>query len=510
MKLKKTICFAFLCSVFLLSGCDLGLDTGNDNETTFSNIAGGHISYKDYAIRLIPGSLFSDEEDYSADTLGAIELGVTAPKPIPDGYNLVGKIVRFTPENYAFNFPASIYFPAKGIEDPLDAVILRYNEEAGEWSHIPITLMNDDPTQLGASVITLGTFALVEKNNGVSSVGMKSVESTQAFDSEGGVRYADPMDNSYWYCITVKNVAYLKFPDQWIWYSDSEYLKDYGDFTWSGLSAMSGTTSIGISPINPVHMHLPQGSYEFWISKVKYEGVNKGVWLTYSKPAKEIVDRPLEYTGSWSGDQDISFKGWYDLVLPTGGTWQTKRPEELPYTANGNVNNQHGIWKLTDTIYHFQEFNPPYSGWKEVASLSECNGDYKVKIPGTNDYYDMSLTATLGSITKTRHGNGWAIPYQNQTSTWSAFPSVIVPGVKTDITYETTGNDNSSSLYIFSEASTDPWDNCWGDGASVGDGPLKLSITISMPSTYDKATTKYFTVQGAIYIHITYKYEWVP
>ncbi len=316
---KLSLAIIIAIGIFVLTGCpesDEPTD-GSKTKSTISQISndeGGSLELDGYALTVIKGAIPSSESSVNTNVSFSIELGVEKPKPLPSGVSQLGKTVLFGPQGFVFNFPIKIYFPVEGNPDPTNLSVLYYDNFEEEWTSIPISSLNDNPKQVGADVIHLGVYALV-KNEESAIFNKKS--KTQGTKSNGGVRYGMRTSN-YWYCLTVKS-ANLKYPDQAPLWTNL-----------IGRTAMSGTNAPGTNPINPVHMFLPQGTYQIWVSRLNWNRISGGEWSTYSVPATVNVNRPLEFK-LWSSDLDYAYSGWYDLQL-SGGDWSLGRPEDLPQT----------------------------------------------------------------------------------------------------------------------------------------------------------------------------------
>jgi hypothetical protein len=276
------------------------------------NSAGGILNLENYEIQMIPGALPPSQDNVNPVSTLSIEIGVTAPAPLPSGFTLKSKYVRFGPEGFVFNFPAKIYLPAGDATDPSKLGIMRYDNLTSSWLLVPISLLSDNPKRVGASVIMLGTFALVEMP-ATSIMKQNTILDTKG---EGGVRGGNFGDNNYWYTLTVKSVTF-KYPEQAAWYGNL-----------IGMTASSGSDPTGSFPRNPVHMRLPQGQYQIWVSRMTWDQVSGGKWSTYSQPATVNINGPLVLQ-LWSEDQDIAYTGWNSLSL-SGGDWTKGRPEDLP------------------------------------------------------------------------------------------------------------------------------------------------------------------------------------
>jgi hypothetical protein len=276
------------------------------------NSTGGILNLENYEIQMIPGALPPGKDNVDPSSTLSIEIGVAAPAALPTGFTLISKYVKFGPEGFVFNFPAKIYLPAGSATDPTRLGIMRYDNLSGTWVLVPVSLLSDNPKRVGASVIMLGTFALVEMP-ATSVAKQNTILDTK---SEGGIRGGNFGDNTYWYTLTIKSVTF-KYSEQAAWYG-----------TLVGTTASSGSDPTGSYPRNPVHMRLPQGQYEIWVSRMTWDQVSGGRWSTYSQPAVVNINGPLVLQ-LWSEDQDVAYTGWYSLSL-SGGDWTKGRPEDLP------------------------------------------------------------------------------------------------------------------------------------------------------------------------------------
>ncbi len=318
-KYIKTYTLMLSCLVIavLVTSCDDWFNTPTKEDVKsatkqIQNSTGGLLNLENYEIQMIPGTLPPAQNNVDPLSTLSIEIGVEAPAPLPSGFPLKSKYVRFGPEGFVFNFPAKIYLPAGDATDPSKLGIMRYDNLTNSWLLVPISLLSTNPNRVGASVIMLGTFALVE----MPSTNEMKQSTILDIRSEGGVRAGNFIDNNNWYTLTVKS-AVFKYSDQTAWYGNL-----------IGTSASSGSDPTGTWPRNPLHMRLPQGQYEIWVSRMTWNQVTGGKWSTYSKPAVVNINGPLVLK-MWSEDQDFAYEGWYSLSL-SGGDWTKGRPEDLP------------------------------------------------------------------------------------------------------------------------------------------------------------------------------------
>jgi hypothetical protein len=312
-----TIILSCLIIAVLATSCDDWFTTPINEDLKsatkqIQNSAGGLLNLENYEIQMIPGTLPPAQNNIDPVSTLSIEIGVEAPAPLPSGFKLKSQYVRFGPEGFVFNFPAKIYIPAGDATDPSKLGIMRWDNLTQKWLLVPISLLSTNPNRLGASVISLGTFALVEMP-ATSAMKQNVILGTT---SEGGVRGGNFGDNFYWYTLTVKSVT-LKYPDQAAW---------YGNLV--GMSASSGSDPTGSTPRNPLYMRLPQGQYELWVSRMTWNQVEGGKWSTYTRPAVVNINGPLVLK-MWSEDPGMAYEGWYTLSL-SGGDWTKGRPEDLP------------------------------------------------------------------------------------------------------------------------------------------------------------------------------------
>ncbi|MEI6088884.1 MAG: hypothetical protein WCR42_00375 [bacterium] len=312
-----TIMLSCLIIAVLVTSCDDWFTTPVKDDLKsatklIQNSSGGLLNLENYEIQMIPGTLPPAQNNVDPVSTLSIEIGVEAPAPLPSGFTLKSQYVRFGPEGFVFNFPAKIYLPAGDAADPSRLGIMRFDNLTNKWLLVPISLQSANPNRLGASVIQLGTFALVE----MPLTSVMKINTILDTKGEGGIRGGNFGDNFYWYTLTVKSVI-LKYPEQAGW---------YGSLV--GMSASSGSDPTGSTPRNPLHMRLPQGQYEIWVSRMTWNQVEGGKWATYTKPAVVNINGPLVLK-LWSEDQDIAYEGWYTLAL-SGGDWTKGRPEDLP------------------------------------------------------------------------------------------------------------------------------------------------------------------------------------
>jgi hypothetical protein len=313
-----TIIVSFIL-MFSFYGCpesNSPTETTNESVTKqIQNSEGGSVELEGFEIQIIPGALPPSKDNNNPVATFSIEIGVDKPASLPTEYKGVSKVVQFGPEGFVLNFPVNILIPVDDVDEPTNLTILTYDYLNEKWREIPISLLEDEPKRVGASVIQLGTF-IVAENTAMSAFG-RSTKTPKILSEmgRGGIRYGLQTSN-YWYCFTIKSATF-KYAEQASW---------YGNYV--GQTAMSGSDPTGTWPRNPLHMFLPQGSYQIWVSRLSWDQVRGGEWQTYTTPATVNVDRSLEYK-IWSSNLDYAYEGWYDLELP-GGEWTGGRPEDLP------------------------------------------------------------------------------------------------------------------------------------------------------------------------------------
>ena len=374
--MKKIIAtFSFLTvlllSMVLINGCSKdnpvapgGGTTGAQNTKSFTTSTSGYFTFDNYSIFVAKGTVpkLTNGSDgtvvFSIETKATLDSGIS---PLPVGYTLVGKYVKFGPDGFNFAYPVKMQFNGTSETSAEHLVAMRYYPETGQWNRVTVANLDTVGRIIGIDGDSprLGIYALVRTPD-------------KAFDSQGGIEYGSSTE-PYWYTLTVKSCTFT-YPSQYSWFNNG---------TCVGYTFSSGTNATGTSPINPVHAHLPQGQYEVWVSR---KGTD-GILYTYSVAAPVSINNPLVYTG-WG-----SISGWTGLSLPGGGTWVQGSPSNWP----------------TPTV--------PYGSGVFQATLTWINGsgndvdlDLHLVMPSGEDVYYGHLVANDSSFALDRD---WTHPLGN-------------------------------------------------------------------------------------------------
>jgi len=407
---------------------------GPGNQTaiqTINSTSGGTVTTQSgHGIEVIPGTVPPNQSGQSASVSFTIETPVDPPKAVPAGVTLKGNMARIGPDAFRFSWPVKVLLPYPDGTDISTINVIHYNAGLDQWELIPIS--NVDPTakKVSCDVLELGYFSLATIPRGTGKVLDQY--------SDGGFEYSWSEMTTYYSCLTVKSVANWKYPYQQAWYPN----------ILAGASGGSGSTPTGGPDGKPVHIMLPQATYEIWVTKTKPGTLFEmpKVW-TYSIPALGTIGNPLTWTLGTA-------TGWTELTLPGGGEWREGRPNEwgTPTTTYGTGDFQATLtWvntsqKSTDLDLYLEGPNSMkvYFGAKTSAdgafqldrdfryttgnaveniySLKPPTewprGEYRVKVNqwGGSDNMSYSLRVIRGASVQTyggtlTSGNAWATHY---------------------------------------------------------------------------------------------------
>lgn len=307
---KSSSLFVIFLIFIGLSGCDKSDSENpitppaapNENAVTiFSSTNGGTVSVASgYSMIITPGTVPKQTSGAPGRVSFSIEVGVNAPVAPP--YPVVGKIVKFGPENYNFAYPVKMIFPGGSEASSAGLKVYHYYEDLGQWRRVTISSMDSTRKALGADSPKLGLYALVKTP--------ESADFSQT--SEGGIVYGSSSNNSDCFTLTVMS-ALLTYPDQ-----ENNYYGGLNGYTFS-----SGSVAGGGASINPVFGSLPQGIYEFRISRATYSGSTLGPLYTNSAIVTVDINSSLMYLG-WGNAY-----GYINVPVPSG-TWNPGAPSNWP------------------------------------------------------------------------------------------------------------------------------------------------------------------------------------
>ncbi len=296
--------------------CGSGGDSPFDGEEgntvkVIENSEGGTVSTKSgYGMEILPGTLPTTDDNQDPSSTFSIETNAKVTNRLSSNFEqAISNYVEMGPRSFNFHFPLQCFFPVEGIENPLDIRVVKYDELKGKWGIIPTISHKDNPDRIGVSDINLGTYTLVNLPDW-------GVGGHREDDKEGGI-YIDPGNEEYLYCVTIKRVSF-KFPYQ------EEFYRNLIGYSFSA----------GIGNAYPLYSQLPQGEYEFWISRAKtYPANDYKDWYTYKEPISLKIDEPLQKSSSYQFCRSIGecYSNWIHLQLPADPNGYIKgRPLELP------------------------------------------------------------------------------------------------------------------------------------------------------------------------------------
>ncbi len=271
---------------------------------------GGSISTKSgYGMEILPGTLPTTHENQDPSNTFSIEADAEVTNRLSSNFeHAISNYIEMGPRSFNFHFPLQCFFPVEGIENPLDVRVVKYDELKQKWGIVPTISHKDNPNRIGVSDINLGAYTLVKLPNG-------TIGGHREDDREGGI-YIDPGNSEYLYCVTIKSMSF-KFPEQEPFYRN---LVGY-------------SFSAGIGNAYPLYSQLPQGEYEFWISRAKtYPANGYKDWYTYKEPISLKIDEPLRKSGyTFCRSVEECYSDWIHLQLPSDPSGYIKgRPLELP------------------------------------------------------------------------------------------------------------------------------------------------------------------------------------
>ncbi|MCX6165454.1 MAG: hypothetical protein NTU73_11460 [Ignavibacteriae bacterium] len=378
-KLFLPILFSATFSLFIFSSCTKDNSpvapppgtTGTQNTLVRTSTNGGTLAFDSYSMTILPGTVPKTTSGGNGTVTFSIETKTTLDSlvtPLPSGYTLVGKYVKFGPDGFIFSHPIKMSFPASTESSPELLVVMRYYPESNQWLRVntsKIDTVNKIISTDGDGP-RLGYFALVKapavpKNN-------------LGTESSGGIEFSG--EPNYWYTLTVASCT-LKYPYQGAWFSGGSPV---------GHTFSSGSDPTGNNPLSPMHAYLPQGTYSIWVSRRTYSGN----LYTYSYPYTCNITSALVYLG-WSSPTN-----WAHMTDPGGGTWVIGAPTNwpLPTVPMGT-----GLFQSTLTWV-----NTSSSAVDLDLYLTLPNNDkvwYGHKIANDSSYgLDVDFRYTLGNATE--------------------------------------------------------------------------------------------------------------
>jgi hypothetical protein len=310
------MCFFILLLLILVTGCKKKDDnptepTTPQSESTIQVISttgsGTLTTTSGYGVRVIQGAVPPNAQGSSASVTFSIESPVTPPKALPSTAQAKSEIFKVGPDGFSFRWPIKVVIPFKNAEaNQVRAVY--FDPLYDRWTVIPASKIDNTKKVMEVDVINLGFFAAATVSQGFSK--------TNADDMDGGFEMTGSTD--YHYTLTVKSVSNFKYPYQAAWFTNLV-----------GLTGSSGINPIGGS-IQPTHIHLPQATYEIWITRTKPGTFTEAPKIyTYTIPANATISSPVTYTSALS-----SGTGWSSLPMPSGGEWKEGTPATWPKATN--------------------------------------------------------------------------------------------------------------------------------------------------------------------------------
>lgn len=359
--------FIFL-SMLIFTSCskdskDEPTTPGETESTTLvvSSLAFGHVETESgYAITVTPGSVPPNQNGQSADVTFSIEAGVESPAAMMNGATVQGSIVRLGPEGFNFRWPIKTTYPYPENANPDELYLAHFDELEGSWKLVPKSEFDITSKTISGDALELGYYSVVRMSG--------SLGKTTADWSDGGFEYTG--EPGYYYTLTVAAASNFKYPNQVSWYGGSIV----------GSTGSSGSYPTG-GPKQPTHIHLPQATYQIWISRTKPGTLFEMPKLeTYTVASQGTISRPVTYSGPLStGD------GWTLLESPGGGSWVEGGPQgwPAPTSTYGTGEFQATLtWvntdsKITDLDLHLFGPNDLHVYWSSPAgSAFELDRDW--------------------------------------------------------------------------------------------------------------------------------------
>ena len=217
------------------------------------------------------------------------------PGTLPYGYTYVnGSSFKAEPMNFIFTTPLTITLNTLGM-DPADVVVLKYNENTGEWDIMPIISSTD--TTVTISTVELGYFVIAKR---------------PASARFGGIRIPkDSFANGYYYYLTIDNGSQSK-----------------------RISVSSNNSDLYMAD-------LPLGTYTVTVSRQRRNTLDQtNAGDEYLMPFSVNVNTVLANRGSGMA----SCTGWTVVRLPNSN-WIDGRP-----TAWGTVTPTYGTGTFQATL----------------------------------------------------------------------------------------------------------------------------------------------------------------
>ncbi len=400
---------------------------GGDEENILKVITdseGGSISTQSgYGMEILPGTLPSTDENQNPSSTFSIEADAKVSNRLSSNFEqAISNYVEMGPRSFNFHFPLQCFFPVEGIETPLDVRVVKYDELKQKWGIVPTISHKGNPNRIGISDINLGTYTLAKLPDW-------GVGGHREDDKEGGI-YVEPNSEEYLYCITIKSVSF-KFPYQ------EEFYRDLVGYSFSA----------GIGNAYPLYSQLPQGDYEFLVSRVRTKPADDYKdWHTYREPISLKIDEPLQKSSGYEFCRSVGecYSNWIRLPLPTDSEGYTQErplvlPQETKIAGTGKfqatlswTNTEEKSADLDIHLFgpdslHVYFGNPaPYGvgfildiDWQEeygnavenIYSISDTwkKGDYALKVHSYYSYYppptDFTVRVIQNGSVKTYNGS---------------------------------------------------------------------------------------------------------
>lgn len=333
-----------------------GGDTGENKIVQINSLSSGSVSTTaGHKVQVIPGTVPQNSTGQSGTVTFSIETKVTPPKALPTGASLKSDYIKVGPDGFNFRWPVKVTIPFNNA-DAADIKILYLDPLLDKWVIVPANEIDATAKTISIDVLTLGYFCAATVSSGFSKV--------TADDSDGGFEFAAG-DINYYYSLTVGSVSAWKYSYQQAWYSNI-----------LGASGSTGSQPTG-GPKPPTHIHLPQATYQIWITRTTPGTLSTLPKIEYyTVPATGTISQPVTYTSALSTGQ-----GWTSLSLPGGGQWVEGRPSN---------------WLQPTVTYGTGEFQATLT-W---ANTSSADSDIDIHLFGPNDMhvYYGNMTSSDGSI----------------------------------------------------------------------------------------------------------------
>jgi len=303
------IAILLIVSFFVACNQDSDDPPGEEDATIekFTSIEFGLLeSGSGESIQIIPGTVPVDDSGNAGTISFTIDIDVEAPKELRDGGDFIGKLVKFGPEYFNFNWPVQMTLPYDENEDPRALYVLNYDYTQEKWMVLNKTGIDTEKKLIYFNTQTLGVFGVAKLSEDFRDLEW----------ADGGFRFKNPHPD-YFYTITIAERTNMKYPNQLLWNGANSWI-------------LGSTGTRNNKPLDYTWVYAFQADYKLWISRVKIGtyGELPGLSETYSIPITASLTEACVCPLSATTFPDQNFcEPWVDLTLSSGGTWVEGRPD---------------------------------------------------------------------------------------------------------------------------------------------------------------------------------------